>query len=100
MTACAALSFPLFVKTAVQMVCMMKNNNIPMQELMKRKRRPRRSHKKDADTAQTKFQICKIPLIRSYDGKSIDAVLQKLQHGRRTWIVESVMPMVSSTLVR
>lgn len=48
------------------MVCKVKKRSMPATEVMNSTRRPMRSLIKDASTAQNRFQICRIPLMRSY----------------------------------
>lgn len=67
MTECAAPEDPCWAKRAEQMVCKMKKRSMPATEAKNSTRRPMRSLIKDASTAQNRFQICKIPLMRSYN---------------------------------
>ena len=81
MTAWAAASVLWSANWAEQTVCMVKKTSMPMQDERKRRRRPARSTENEAKTAQAKFQIWRIPLMRS-------------------WVVADVMPIESKTLLR
>lgn len=50
---------------AVHTVCSVKKTSIPIQEARNSLRRPTRSQKKEAPRAQARFQIWRMPLIRS-----------------------------------
>ncbi len=57
MTACADAAVPWIAYCAEHTVWNVKKSNIPDAEVINRNRRPRRSHKNDASTAQKKFQM-------------------------------------------
>lgn len=80
-TACAAGCEAVILNRAVQMVWSVKKSSIPIHEAMNSLRRPARSQKKDAPRAHARFQIWRMPLIRS-------------------WIVVFVIPIVSNTACR
>ena len=60
MTACADAADPWSAYCAEQMVWNVKKINIPAAEVMNKKRRPRRSHRNEARTAQHRFQIARM----------------------------------------
>lgn len=70
MTEWAAAEDPCWAKRAEQMVCKVKKRSMPATEARKSMRRPMRSTMKDASIAQNRFQICRMPLIRSYSSAS------------------------------
>jgi hypothetical protein len=65
-TACAAPVDPCIWNTAEHAVCNVKKTVIPMPDAMNNLRLPILSQYADAKRAQHKFQICRIPLMRSW----------------------------------
>ena len=81
MTACAADCEPCSAYCAEQIVCSVKKSVMPAAEVMNRKRRPQRSTWNDANTAQNRFHMARMPVMSG-------------------WMSVSVMPIVSNTWLR